>query len=212
MILTSRNSGPFFPPAKAKAFAEASAALLPEVAGDLKMPTFAGLELVEAAGDVARVQQRDRMEAVEPFLAATEKAGRPRSDVLTVRELFGAEQGRTLAFVGDGNNVARSLAVGCGKLGIKFVLACPKGYGFDPAFRADYVKGVNPQFPSEVNDPVAAVRGGPPLRGGPPIRRWRPPRSRSRIGGTASSAALFRRAHRDYASPAGACARRVSAL
>src|SRR3954469_13189199 len=32
------------------------------------------------------------------------------ADLLTVRELFGTEEGRTVAFVGDGNNVARSLA------------------------------------------------------------------------------------------------------
>jgi len=59
------------------------------------------------------------------------------ADVLTVRELFGSETGRTVVFVGDGNNVARSLAVGCGKLGIRFVLACPPGYGFDAKFRAN---------------------------------------------------------------------------
>src|SRR5262245_47525571 len=56
------------------------------------------------------------------------------ADLLTVRELFGSETGRTVAFVGDGNNVARSMAVGCGKLGMQFVLACPVGYGFDDKF------------------------------------------------------------------------------
>ena len=81
------------------------------------------------------------------------------ADVLTIRELFGTEAGRTVAFVGDGNNVARSLAVGCGKLDVKFVLACPKGYEFDDIFRADYTKRVNATFPQEINDPVAAVRG-----------------------------------------------------
>jgi ornithine carbamoyltransferase len=81
------------------------------------------------------------------------------ADLLTVRELFGCERGRTVAFVGDGNNVARSLAVGCGKLGVKFVLACPAGYGFDDKFRGDYCKKVSPDFPTEVNDPIAAVRG-----------------------------------------------------
>lgn len=81
------------------------------------------------------------------------------ADVLTVRELFGTEAGRTLAFVGDGNNVARSLAVACGKLGIRFVLACPAGYGFDDKFKAEYVARVSPDFPAEVNDPLAAVKG-----------------------------------------------------
>jgi ornithine carbamoyltransferase len=81
------------------------------------------------------------------------------ADILTVRELFGVETGRTVAFVGDGNNVARSLAVGCGKLGMRFVLACPMGYGFDDKFKAEYCARVSPDFPAEINDPVAAVRG-----------------------------------------------------
>ena len=80
------------------------------------------------------------------------------ADLLTVRELFGTETGRTVAFVGDGNNVARSMAVGCGKLGMRFVLACPVGYGFDDTFREKYTANVSPDFPKEVNDPVAAVR------------------------------------------------------
>ncbi len=80
------------------------------------------------------------------------------ADLLTIRELFGTEQGRTLAFVGDGNNVARSLAVGCAKMGIRFVLACPVGYGFDEAFREEYRSKLSPTFPDEINDPIEAVR------------------------------------------------------
>jgi ornithine carbamoyltransferase len=80
------------------------------------------------------------------------------ADLLTVRELFGSEAGRTVAFVGDGNNVARSLAVGCGKLGLRFVLCCPVGYGFDDKFRQQYRERVSPDFPEEVNDPATAVR------------------------------------------------------
>jgi ornithine carbamoyltransferase len=80
------------------------------------------------------------------------------ADLLTVRELFGSEVGRTLVFVGDGNNVARSLAVACGKLGVRFVLACPVGYGFDDAFKAEYQAKVSPCLPQEENDPVTAVR------------------------------------------------------
>jgi ornithine carbamoyltransferase len=37
-------------------------------------------------------------------------------DLLTMREVFHDLEGRTLVFVGDGNNVARSLAICCGKL------------------------------------------------------------------------------------------------
>jgi ornithine carbamoyltransferase len=42
--------------------------------------------------------------------------------------------------VGDGNNVARSLAVCCGKLGVRFILAAPDGYGFDESFRRLYTQ------------------------------------------------------------------------
>jgi ornithine carbamoyltransferase len=55
-------------------------------------------------------------------------------DLLTIREEFGSIDGRTLVFVGDGNNVARSMAVACGKLGARFILAAPDGYGFDDDF------------------------------------------------------------------------------
>jgi ornithine carbamoyltransferase len=55
-------------------------------------------------------------------------------DLLTMQEVFGSIQGRTVVFVGDGNNVARSLAIGCGKLGARFILASPEGYGFDEDF------------------------------------------------------------------------------
>jgi ornithine carbamoyltransferase len=57
-------------------------------------------------------------------------------DLLTIREAFGKVDGRTMVFVGDGNNVARSLAVACGLLGARFILAAPEGYGFDAEFLA----------------------------------------------------------------------------
>ena len=56
------------------------------------------------------------------------------ADLFTVQEVFGQLAGRTIAFVGDGNNVARSLAICAGKLGMHFVLAAPDGYGFDDSF------------------------------------------------------------------------------
>jgi ornithine carbamoyltransferase len=59
-------------------------------------------------------------------------------DLLTMQEVFGELSGRTLVFVGDGNNVARSLALGCGKLGVRFILAAPSGYGFDEPFLQTY--------------------------------------------------------------------------
>lgn len=53
------------------------------------------------------------------------------ADLYTMKELIGGIKGSTLAYVGDGNNVAKSLAEGCGQMGIKFVMATPKGYQFD---------------------------------------------------------------------------------
>jgi ornithine carbamoyltransferase len=59
-------------------------------------------------------------------------------DLLTIQEVFGKLSGRTLVFVGDGNNVARSMAVGCGMFGLRFILAAPEGYGFDDDFVREY--------------------------------------------------------------------------
>ena len=64
------------------------------------------------------------------------------ADVMTAMEHFSRDAadrdsaltGKTLVFVGDGNNVARSLAVACAKLDMRFVLAAPKGYELDDAF------------------------------------------------------------------------------
>jgi ornithine carbamoyltransferase len=56
------------------------------------------------------------------------------ADLLTLREVFGSLAGQTVVFVGDGNNVARSLAIGCSKLGLRFVLAAPEGYSFEDEF------------------------------------------------------------------------------
>jgi ornithine carbamoyltransferase len=50
------------------------------------------------------------------------------ADLLTVREHFGSLSGLTLAYVGDGNNVARSLMEACAVFGLKFRIAVPHGY------------------------------------------------------------------------------------
>jgi ornithine carbamoyltransferase len=47
---------------------------------------------------------------------------------LTIEEHFGRLAGLTVSYVGDGNNVARSLAAACGKFKMRFVIAAPKGY------------------------------------------------------------------------------------
>ncbi len=54
------------------------------------------------------------------------------ADMLTLRERWGALRGRTLAFIGDGNNVATSLAYASAKLGIHLHVASPDGYQLPP--------------------------------------------------------------------------------
>ena len=50
------------------------------------------------------------------------------ADLLTLRETFGSLRGLTLAYVGDGNNVARSLAIVGGLAGVNVRVASPPGY------------------------------------------------------------------------------------
>ena len=47
------------------------------------------------------------------------------ADLVTLRERFGRLDGLKLAYVGDGNNVARSLLIACGKAGVEFAIAAP---------------------------------------------------------------------------------------
>ena len=51
------------------------------------------------------------------------------ADMLTLRERWGSCRGRVLAYVGDGNNVARSLVHAAPRLGISVHVASPRGYG-----------------------------------------------------------------------------------
>lgn len=51
------------------------------------------------------------------------------ADLQTIREHKGKElKGKKLCYIGDGNNMANSLIVGCIKVGMKVAIACPKGY------------------------------------------------------------------------------------
>jgi ornithine carbamoyltransferase len=59
------------------------------------------------------------------------------ADFLTIREKVGRTAGVTLAYVGDGNNVAHSLMLLGARLGSHVIIACPKGYEPDAAVTAD---------------------------------------------------------------------------
>ncbi len=80
------------------------------------------------------------------------------ADLMTIEERFGALAERTLVYVGDGNNVARSLAVACGKFGLRFVLASPPAYALSEA-DVDRVMAQVPEMDFEmIHDPAEAVR------------------------------------------------------
>lgn len=55
------------------------------------------------------------------------------ADLLTLRNAWGKFKGRSVAWVGDGNNVCRSLALGAASLGVHVRIASPGGYGLDAA-------------------------------------------------------------------------------
>ncbi len=81
------------------------------------------------------------------------------ADVMTVREHFGSLQGRKVAYVGDGNNVARSLAVACAKLGMCFTAASPAGYRLDDEFVESVREIAGPACCLTTDDPAEAVAG-----------------------------------------------------
>jgi ornithine carbamoyltransferase len=80
------------------------------------------------------------------------------ADVMTMRDEYGAElTGRTVAFVGDGNNVACSLAWLCAKLGVRYVHSGPAGYEL-PSQTIEAVRADCPDARLELQpDPAAAV-------------------------------------------------------
>jgi len=78
------------------------------------------------------------------------------ADVLTIQEHCHRIDGIKIAFIGDGNNVARSLAHAGAKLGMKLTVACPAGYELD-AETIEKVNDVSPDCTRQTNDPRAAV-------------------------------------------------------
>ncbi len=80
------------------------------------------------------------------------------ADLYTIRELAGQVEGHTLAWVGDANNVARSIALACGKVGMKMVMATPEKYQFDDESLA-WIKRQAPDLDLTITtDPLEAVR------------------------------------------------------
>ncbi|MBI5515087.1 MAG: ornithine carbamoyltransferase [Deltaproteobacteria bacterium] len=101
----------------------------------------------------ARVEALAR-EATVPVINALTDEAHPcqvLADLQAVLELRGSLEGLRAAWVGDGNNVARSWAEAAGLLGFTLTLACPPGYE-PPA-------GALPRGVAVVRDPVEAVDG-----------------------------------------------------
>jgi ornithine carbamoyltransferase len=81
------------------------------------------------------------------------------ADLYTLRELVGKLAGLKLAFVGDANNVARSLVEGCGRLGMKMVVASPPAYQFTAADVTRFKQEIPQLDLTLTSDPAAAVKG-----------------------------------------------------
>lgn len=139
--------------------------------------TEAGLNGRESAADVARVlgaysdwivmrtySHRLVDEFVRyagcPVINGLSDQGHPcqaLSDVLTMQEVFGTLAGKTVVFVGDGNNVARSLAMATALVGMKFVMAAPLGYELSAEFLAQLKQKVPTADVTVTADPRGAV-------------------------------------------------------
>ena len=85
---------------------------------------------------VARVNSHDSLVGLAEFgdvpvinaLSDVEHPCQTMADLLTIAETHGKTDGLNLAYIGDGNNVARSLCLGAPAVGMNFAIAAPHGY------------------------------------------------------------------------------------
>jgi ornithine carbamoyltransferase len=101
-------------------------------------------------GPQAMLEELARFGSIPVFnmLTADHHPCQALADLLTLREAFGALEGLRVAYIGDGNNVARSLALLGARAGIEVVVASPEGYELEPGTGATLVR-----------DPREAARG-----------------------------------------------------
>jgi len=115
-------------------------------------------------GIVARVFSQDTVKELAqwshvPVINALSDLYHPcqaLADVQTIKEKFGRWEGLKLAFVGDGNNVAHSLMLTAGRLGMHVAVATPKGYEPKPQVTAAASRLGRITI---TNDPLEAVGG-----------------------------------------------------
>lgn len=144
-------------------------------------PAEVGLGKREPVADVARVLSRYvdaiaartfKHETVEelarwadvPVINALSDGEHPcqaLADLLTIYEKKGRWRGLVLSFVGDGNNVARSLMLGSALVGMDFRIAAPEGYRISTAVveKAESLAAVSGATIVCVESPQEAVRG-----------------------------------------------------
>ncbi len=138
-------------------------------------PEEVGIDVRETAEDIARtlacyhdiiaarVFQHSRLERmanceVAPVVNLLSDDAHPcqaLADLLTVSQCIGLDRAQRIAFVGDANNVWRSLAIGCAMVGIPSSLAVPDGYGPSAAV-LDRIASLGGEC-TVTDDPVVAV-------------------------------------------------------
>jgi len=79
------------------------------------------------------------------------------ADLLTVQEEFGSVDGRIVAWIGDGNNMANSWIEAAGLFGFELRLACPAGYDPDPAILAANSARAKITVTRDLNEAVAGA-------------------------------------------------------
>lgn len=123
--------------------------------------TLAGYHSVVAAR-VFEHEKLERMAALDavPVINLLSDLAHPvqaLADLLTIRQRFGSFEGRTVAYVGDPNNVSRSLSFGCALTGMTVRIASPAGYP-NPEVDTDHVRALGGTI--ELTDrPADAVAG-----------------------------------------------------
>ena len=136
-----------------------------------------GIDRRETAEDVARTlacyhaavgarvfshRVLERMAAVSPvpvvnLLSDEAHPLQALADLLTLRQAWGGFEGRALAYVGDGNNVCRSLGLAGALAGLEVRVACPPGYGL-PDAHADRLRALGAEV-AVTGRPAEAVAG-----------------------------------------------------
>jgi len=80
------------------------------------------------------------------------------ADIMTIREHKGKLEGLKACWIGDGNNVANSMIVGCLKCGMDVSVACPEGYRPDKLV-LDFAASVKDNTFELTDDPRVAAKG-----------------------------------------------------